>query len=232
MSGCATEIGSVPGGNGEARQLTPAMTLPGFAQSREFACDRRSPLGCGRLSCAEFGCSWMPSSRLGMKESCFCPAGGPIGNFRLRAISLAMLAVLTACGYWPDDQLPGEAATSKAATGDHPVTPEHVASLPAGQSRPVVNQLSNEVVAAETAPCSGNPDIDWEGCVSARMLKAFDRYGFLASHCRGQPDLKAVRNCVQFGRSGIDRLLAIGGAPDTDFDWSIRRSPMGQRSRS
>lgn len=131
-----------------------------------------------------------------------------------------MLAILSACGYWPDDQLPGEATTSTAASSDHAITPEHVASLPPGQSRPPVNQLSNEVVAAETAPCSGNPDVDWEGCVSARMLKAFDRYGFLSSHCRGQPDLKAVRNCVQFGRSGIDWLLAIGGNPDTDFDWS------------
>jgi hypothetical protein len=139
---------------------------------------------------------------------------------RWRVAALGLLALLSACGYWPDDQLPGEAATAKAATGDHPITPEHVASLPPGQSRPVVSQLSNEVVAAETAPCSGNPDVDWEGCVSARMLKAFDRYGFLSSHCRGQPDLKAVRNCVQFGRSGIDWLLAIGGNPDTDFDWS------------
>jgi hypothetical protein len=52
------------------------------------------------------------------------------------------------------------------------------------------------------------------------MLKAFDRYGFLASHCRGQPDLKAVRTCVEFGRSGVDWLLAIGGNPDSDFDWS------------
>jgi hypothetical protein len=32
--------------------------------------------------------------------------------------------------------------------------------------------------------------------------------------------LKAVRDCVQFGRAGIDWLLAIGGNPDTDFDWS------------
>jgi hypothetical protein len=133
-----------------------------------------------------------------------------------------VLAALTACGYWPDDQLPGEAASSApvSATGDNPITPEHVASLPPGQSRPVVNQLSNEVVAAETGPCSDNPDVDWEGCVSARMLKAFDRYGFLTSHCRAQPDLKAVRRCVQFGRSGVDWLLAIGGNPDTDFDWS------------
>ena len=141
-------------------------------------------------------------------------------GIRWRVTALAMLALLTACGYWPDDQLPDEAATSKAATSGHPITPEHVAALPAGQSRPVVNQLSNDVVAAETAPCSGNPDVDWEGCVSARMLKAFDRYGFLASHCRDQPDLKAVRTCVQYGRSGTDWLLAIGGNPDTDFDWS------------
>ena len=141
-------------------------------------------------------------------------------NVRWRVIALAMLAVLSACGYWPDDQLPGEEATSKAAISDNPITPEYVASLPPGQSRPPVNQLSNEVVVAETAACSGNPDVDWEACVSARMLKAFDRYGFLSSHCRGQPDLKAVRTCVQFGRSGIDWLLAIGRNPDTDFDWS------------
>jgi hypothetical protein len=140
-------------------------------------------------------------------------------NSLWRVIALAMLAVLSAC-YWPADQLPGEAATSQPATSDHPITPEYVASLPPGQSRPPVNQLSNEVVAAETAPCSGNPDVDWEACVSARMLKAFDRFGFLSNHCRGQPDLKAVRSCVQFGRSGIDWLLAIDGNPDTDFDWS------------
>ncbi len=116
-----------------------------------------------------------------------------------------------------------ETASTEAApvdTAEPGITPEYVASLPAGQSRAPVNQLSNEVVAAETEACSGNPDVDWEACVSARMLKAFDRYGFLSSHCRGQPDLKAVRTCVQFGRSGIDWLLAIGGNPDTDFDWS------------
>jgi hypothetical protein len=106
------------------------------------------------------------------------------------------------------------------ASGGNATTPEYVSSLPAGQSRPPVNMLANEVVAAETAPCSANPDVDWEACVSARMLKAFDRYGFLASHCRGQPDLKAVRTCVEFGRAGVDWLLAMGGNPDTDFDWS------------
>jgi hypothetical protein len=130
-----------------------------------------------------------------------------------------MLAMVTAC-YWPDDQLPGEAAASKRATSDSTITPEHVSSLPPGQSRPAVNQLSNQVVAAETAPCDGNLDVDWEACVSVRMLKAFDRYGFLASHCRNQPNLKAVRTCVEFGRSGVDWLLAVGGDPDTDFDWS------------
>jgi len=136
-----------------------------------------------------------------------------------RVASLALLALLAGC-YWPDDQLPGETSSPQPAVSDNPITPEHVASLPPGQSRPPVNQLSNEVVVAETAACSGNPDVDWEACVSARMLKAFDRYGFLSSHCRGQPDLKAVRTCVQFGRSGIDWLLAVGRNPDTDFDWS------------
>jgi hypothetical protein len=109
------------------------------------------------------------------------------------------------------------ATASNVADG---VTPEYVASLPAGQSRPVVNRLANEVVAAETEACNQNPDIDWEACVSARMLAGFDRYGFLANHCRTQTDLKAVRECVLFGRSGIDWLLAIGGNPDVEFDWS------------
>jgi hypothetical protein len=140
-------------------------------------------------------------------------------SVRWRVIALGMLTMLTAC-YWPDDQLPGEVSTPTPASSDSSITPEYVASLPPGQSRPPVNQLSNEVVQAETGACNGNPDVDWEACVSARMLKAFDRYGFLSSHCRGQPDLKAVRNCVQYGRSGVDWLLAIGGNPDTDFDWS------------
>jgi hypothetical protein len=141
--------------------------------------------------------------------------------FGWRIVPVGMLVLLAGCGYWPDERLPGETSSPRqAAVSDNPITPEHVASLPPGQSRLPVNQLSNEVVQAETAPCSGNPDIDFEACVSARMLKAFDRYGFLASHCRGQPDLKAVRACVQYGRSGVDWLLAIGGNPDKDFDWS------------
>ncbi|WP_162916855.1 hypothetical protein [Dongia deserti] len=100
------------------------------------------------------------------------------------------------------------------------VTPEYVASLPPEQSRAVVNELSNQVVVAETEACNDNPDVDWSACVSTRMLVAFDRYGFLASHCRDKPDHKALRDCVQFGRSGVDWVLALGGNPDTDFDWS------------
>jgi hypothetical protein len=130
-----------------------------------------------------------------------------------------MSVVLTAC-YWPKDQLPGEAATSKPTSVDNPITPEYVASLPPEESRPAVNRLANEVVAAETGVCQETPNVDWEACVSARMMAAFDRYGFLASHCRTQTDLKAVRDCVLFGRSGVDWLLAVGGNPDTDFDWS------------
>ncbi|MEZ5831890.1 MAG: hypothetical protein R3D05_11975 [Dongiaceae bacterium] len=83
-----------------------------------------------------------------------------------------------------------------------------------------MNRLSNQVVAAETEPCNGNPDVNWDACVSTRMLVAFDRYGFLANHCRDRTDYKSLRNCVQFGRSGIDWLLAADGSPDTDFDWS------------
>src|SRR5262245_59760088 len=98
--------------------------------------------------------------------------------------------MLSAC-YWPDDQLPGEPAVSKAAVSDHPITPEHVASLPPAESRPAGNRLANDVVAAETSVCQENPDVDWEACVSTRMMAAFDRYGFLANHCRTQPDLKA-----------------------------------------
>jgi len=140
-------------------------------------------------------------------------------NIRWWAAALAMCVVLTACN-WPSDQLPGEAASSKPASVDSAITPEDVASLPPTESRPAVNRLANEVVAAETGVCQENPDVDWEACVSARMLAGFDRYGFLASHCRMQADLETVRDCVLFGRSGIDWLLAIGGNPDTDFDWS------------
>lgn len=108
----------------------------------------------------------------------------------------------------------------EAAVASSVITPEQVAALPPGQSRPVVNQLANEVVAAETEACSNNPGVDWSACVSARMLIAFDRYGFLADHCRDKPDYKSLRDCVQFGRSGTDWVLALGGNPDTDFDWS------------
>ena len=108
-------------------------------------------------------------------------------------------------------------AAEKASNG---ITPEHVASLPAEQSRPLVHQLANQVVAAETEGCNDHPEIDWNACVSTRMLIAFDRYGFLASHCRDKPDHQALRDCVAFGRAGIDWVLAVGGNPDHDFDWS------------
>lgn len=129
----------------------------------------------------------------------------------IRFVPSILALVLAACQ-------PNSAPAPEAASAETSVTPEHVASLPAEQSRSAVNQLANEVVAAETSACQENPDFG--ACVSVRMLKAFDRYGFLASHCREQTDLKAVRNCVQFGRAGIDWLLAIDRNPDIDFDWS------------
>lgn len=110
------------------------------------------------------------------------------------------------------------AAASTPAPAETTITPEHVASLSAGESRQAVNQLSNQVVAAETEPCNGNPE--WNACVSGRMLVAFDRYGFLAVHCRDRTEYKALRDCVQFGRAGVDWVLAAGGDPDSDFDWS------------
>jgi hypothetical protein len=100
------------------------------------------------------------------------------------------------------------------------ITPDYVASLPAEQSRPLVHQLANEVVAAETEACNDNPGIDWSACVSTHMLVAFDRYGFLAAHCGDKPDHQALRDCVASGRSGVDWVLAVGGNPDHDFDWS------------
>jgi hypothetical protein len=133
-----------------------------------------------------------------------------------RALLLLTASLLSAC------QAGGAVSSSETAseTGTGGITPEYVASLPADQSRPIVQQLANEVVAAETATCNDNPDIDWSACISTQMLIAFDRYGFLASHCRDKPDHRSLRDCVQFGRSGVDWVLAQGGNPDADFDWS------------
>jgi hypothetical protein len=114
-------------------------------------------------------------------------------------------------------------STPKAASIDSTTTPEYVASLPLDQSRPAVNKLANEVVAAENAACKARQDVDWVACMSSRMVIDFDRYGFLASHCRDKPDYKSLRDCALFGRSGVDWLLAIDGSPDTDFDWSTPR---------
>ena len=133
----------------------------------------------------------------------------------MRTLLLLTASFLSAC------QADNPAPSHETASGG--VTPEYVASLPAGQSRSTVQQLANEVVAAETEACNDNPNIDWDACVSTQMLVAFDRYGFLASHCRDKPDHQSLRECVQFGRSGIDWVLALGGNPDVDFDWSNPR---------
>jgi hypothetical protein len=56
--------------------------------------------------------------------------------------------------------------------------------------------------------------------MSSRMVIDFDRYGFLANHCRDKPDYTSLRDCALFGRSGVDWLLAMDANPDTDFGWS------------
>lgn len=127
---------------------------------------------------------------------------------------LAVAAVAAGC------QHAAEMSAPKTASIDGSTTPEYVASLPPEQSRPAVNRLANDVVAAENAACKARPDLDWKACMSSRMAIDFDRYGFLASHCRDKPDYKSLRDCALFGRSGVDWLLATGGNPDTDFDWS------------
>jgi hypothetical protein len=111
-------------------------------------------------------------------------------------------------------------STPKPPSIDSATTPEYVASLPPDQSRPEVNRLANEVVAAENAACKAQPDVDWVACMSSRMVLDFDRYGFLANHCRDKPDYKSLRDCALFGRSGVDWLLAMNADPDSDFDWS------------
>jgi hypothetical protein len=111
-------------------------------------------------------------------------------------------------------------STPKPASIDTTTTPEYVASLPPEQSRPAVDRLANDVVAAENAACKARPELDWQACMSSRMVIDFDRYGFLANHCRDRIDYRSLRDCALFGRSGVDWLLAAGGNPDTDFDWS------------
>lgn len=99
-------------------------------------------------------------------------------------------------------------------------TPESIAALPPEQSRPAVNRLANEVVAADNALCNQDPDVDWNACMNRRILTHYDRYGFLGQHCRMHTDSESFRNCILSGRTGIDWVLAVGGNPDTDFDWS------------
>lgn len=126
--------------------------------------------------------------------------------------AFVLLLMLAACQ-------PNRAET--ASTDDDPaITPEYVAALPPEQSRPAVSRLANEVVAAHNSACGADPEADWGACMNLRILQSFDRYGFLAQHCREQPDNKAFRDCVFSGRSAVDWTLAIGGNPDTDLDWS------------
>jgi hypothetical protein len=135
------------------------------------------------------------------------------------AVPVLVLAILAACEF-PADEPSAAMSMPQPTSINSATTPEYVASLPPEQSRPAVNKLANEVVAAESAACKAQPDVDWVACMSSRMVIDFDRYGFLANHCRSKPDYKSLRDCALFGRSGVDWLLAIDGSPDTDFDWS------------
>lgn len=136
----------------------------------------------------------------------------------LGRLGLLLAVVVSACQF-PDEPVPQQ--SSRPVDTTSPITPEYVAGLPPEQSRPAVNRLANQVVKAELAVCQQNSDVDWDACVNSRMLVGFDRYGFLANHCRDRiADNQALRDCVLFGRAGVDWLLAIGKNPDTDFDWS------------
>ncbi len=100
------------------------------------------------------------------------------------------------------------------------ITPEYVASLPPDRSRPAVEELASELMAAHRRQCDADPEVNWAGCMNYQLLVSLDRYGFLGQHCRDQPDSKSFRQCVFFGRSGVEWLLAIDADPDMDFDWS------------
>jgi hypothetical protein len=128
-----------------------------------------------------------------------------------RSLATFMMAMLAACQ-------PAERVSQPAARNT--VTPEYVASLPPDQSRPVVDQLANEVVAAQSTSCGATHDAEWEACMNLRLLQSFDRYGFLIRHCTPAASVKMLRDCVLNGSLGVDWLLAAGASPDTDFDWS------------
>jgi hypothetical protein len=128
---------------------------------------------------------------------------------------LSLLAIVLAAACQPNGSF--LAAPEAAETGG---TPESIAALPPELSRPAVNRLANEVVAADNAACNENPSVDWNACMNWRILKHYDRYGFLGQHCRMHQDSGSFRACVLSGRTGIDWVLAAGGNPDTDFDWS------------
>ena len=140
----------------------------------------------------------------------------PASSLDVTRIPLLLLitGLLSACQ--PGDTVP----IPETAAAEPRITPEYVASLPPGQSRAPVSDLANQVVAAETEACNEVSEADWSACLSTQMLVAFDRYGFLANHCRNQASDQALRDCVEFGRAGVDWVLALGGNPDKDFDWS------------
>ncbi|MGH6893277.1 MAG: hypothetical protein ACREEP_13565 [Dongiaceae bacterium] len=136
-------------------------------------------------------------------------------ELNLRQFSFLILigATITACQTPSSSVPPPENA---AAT----LTPEDVAALPPELSKPAVDRLANELIAVDNKECSADPEVGWDACMNVHMLTSFDRYGFLTQHCRRQVDSKAFRDCVFFGRAGVNWLLAIGADPDTDFDWS------------
>ena len=138
----------------------------------------------------------------------------PLAHVTRIPLLLLIVGLISACQ-------PGAATPfPETAAAEPRITPEYVASLPPGQSRAPVSDLANQVDAAETEACSAVAEPDWSACLSGQMLVAFDRYGFLANHCHDQPGDQALRDCVEFGRAGVDWVLALGGNPDKDFDWS------------
>ena len=135
------------------------------------------------------------------------------GKARLAKLSIVTFIVVMLVACQPAERVSQPAARST-------VTPEYIASLPPDQSRPAVDQLANEVVAAQSTSCGPTHDAEWEACMNVRLLQSFDRYGFLIRHCTPAASVKMLRDCVLNGSLGVDWLLAAGASPDTDFDWS------------
>ncbi len=130
-------------------------------------------------------------------------------------VSVAILLLAAACS-GTSGRTSGTAPKVAADIDPAVVTPEYVASLPRDQAKAAMSSLTQRYLRLAWEPCSASDD----DCLSRQLEASLDRSGELAALCMVNGKGKEYHVCLLSAPLTVPMVLAAGGNPATDIDWS------------